>query len=101
MARVWLYERGMRRLWICAAAVVLMACGHSDEELEAKQREVERAHAALLVATKELHDEKAQLESQQRAVDEIKRTVELEILEARVNGCSRDEDKRTPKCDCK
>jgi hypothetical protein len=66
-----------------------------------KQREIDRAHAALLVATNELHAEKAQLESQQREVDEIKRSVELEILEARVNGCSRDADARAPKCECK
>jgi hypothetical protein len=91
----------MRRLWICVVALALVACGHSDEEMAGKQREIDRAHAALLVATKDLHEEKAQLESQQRAVDEIKRSVELEILEARVNGCSRDEDARVPKCDCK
>ena len=91
----------MHRLWICAAAVVLVACGHTDEELAAKQREVDRAHAALLVATKELDAEKAHLESQQREVDEIKRTIDLEILEARVNGCSRDLDARAPKCECK
>ncbi len=80
---------------------MLVACGHSDEEMAAKQREVDRARAALLVATNELHAEKAQLESQQHEVDEIKRSVELEILEARVNGCSRDPDARVPKCDCK
>jgi len=80
---------------------VLAGCGHTDAEMAAKQREVDRAHAALLVATKELHEEKAQLEKQQREVDEIKRSVELEILDARVNGCSRDKDAGTPKCDCK
>ena len=101
VARVWLYESGMRRLWICAAAVALVACGHTDEEMAGKQREIDRAHAELLVATSELHAEKAQLEAQQREVDEIKRSVELEILEARVNGCSRAEDARVPRCDCK
>jgi hypothetical protein len=80
----------MRRLWICAASVVLVACGHSDEEMAGKQQELERAHAALRVATKELHEEKMQLEAQQRELDEIKRRVELEILDARVGGCSRD-----------
>jgi hypothetical protein len=69
--------------------------------MAAKQREVDRARAALLVATNELQTERRQLESQQRDIDEIKRRVELEILEARVNGCSRDADAKAPKCDCK
>ena len=91
----------MGRFWICSAAIALVACGHSDEEMAAKQREVDRARAALLVATNELREDKTQLQAQQLAVDEIKREVELEILEARVNGCSRDEDARVPKSDCK
>jgi hypothetical protein len=68
---------------------------------ERGMREVDRAHAALLVATKELRAEKAQLEAQQREVDEIKLNLEAEILEARVDRCSHDEAARVPKCDCK
>jgi hypothetical protein len=91
----------MRQLWICAAAIALAACGHTDQEMKAKQAEVDRARAALAVATTELRTEKAQLEKQQREVDEIKHSIDLEILEAHVKGCSRDEVDKAPKCVCK
>lgn len=69
MKRVW--------LWLCAAVLAmstfaLVGCGHTDEEMEAKQREIDKLSADLKAAKNQIADDQAKYGEAQASIDQMK-----------------------------
>lgn len=64
-------------LWFCAVALALSAlalggCGHTDEEMEAKQREIDKLSADLKAAKGQITDDQAKYAEAQASLDQMK-----------------------------
>lgn len=64
-------------LWMCAVALALSAfglggCGHTDEEMEAKQREIDKLSADLKAAKGQIADDQAKYAEAQASLDQMK-----------------------------
>lgn len=69
MKKVW--------LWVCVAllsmsAFVLVGCGHTDEEMAAKQREIDKLSADLRAAKAQIADDQAKYGEAQNQIDRMK-----------------------------
>ncbi|AKU96829.1 Flagellar motor rotation protein MotB [Labilithrix luteola] len=69
MKKVW--------LWMCVvalsmSAMVLVGCGHTDEEMAAKQREIDKLSADLKAAKAQIADDQAKFSEAQNSIDKMK-----------------------------
>ena len=66
----------MRNLWVwlCVAmtALALAGCGHTDEEMAAKQREIDKLAADLKAAKAVMADDQAKFAESQNALDRMR-----------------------------
>lgn len=69
MKKVW--------LWMCVvalsmSAMVLVGCGHTDEEMAAKQREIDKLSADLKAAKAQIADDQAKFSDAQNSIDKMR-----------------------------
>lgn len=69
MKKVW--------LWMCVvalsmSAMVLVGCGHTDEEMAAKQREIDKLSADLKAAKTQIADDQAKFSDAQNSIDKMR-----------------------------
>lgn len=66
----------MRKLWslpfVTAIALTLAGCGHTDEEMAAKQREIDKLSADLKAAKAQLIDDQAKFNEAQGSIERMK-----------------------------
>jgi len=66
----------MRKLWVwlCVAitALALAGCGHTDEEMAAKQREIDKLSADLKAAKAQIADDQAKFSEAQNSIERMK-----------------------------
>jgi chemotaxis protein MotB len=60
--------------WLCVAlcALALTGCGHTDEEMAAKQREIDKLSADLKAARQQMADDQAKYSDAQNQIERIK-----------------------------
>lgn len=66
MRKLWLW------IWVAMVAVVLGGCGHTDEEMTAKQREIDKLSADLKAAKAQISDDQAKYSEARNSLDEAK-----------------------------
>ncbi len=61
-------------LWLCVAmiALALGGCGHTDEEMAAKQREIDKLSADLKAAKAQIADDQAKFSDAQNSIERMK-----------------------------
>ena len=66
MSKLW--------IWLCVAmtALVLAGCGHTDEEMAAKQREIDKLSADLKAAKAQIADDQAKFSEAQNSIERMK-----------------------------
>lgn len=66
MSKLW--------IWLCVAmtALVLAGCGHTDEEMAAKQREIDKLSADLKAAKAQIADDQAKYSEAQNSIERMK-----------------------------
>lgn len=66
----------MRKLWswplVTAIALTLAGCGHTDEEMAAKQREIDKLSADLKAAKAQIADDQAKFGEAQSSIERMK-----------------------------
>jgi chemotaxis protein MotB len=65
----------MRKLWfwpLVLTMLVLVGCGHTDEEMAAKQREIDKLSADLKAAKAQIADDQAKFSETQNQLDRMK-----------------------------
>lgn len=66
----------MRKLWVWSAAaslaLAIAGCGHTDEEMAAKQREIDKLAADLKAAKTQIADDQAKFSDAQNAIEKMK-----------------------------
>src|SRR6185295_18370358 len=68
----------MKTIWswisiiICFAALALSACGHTDEEMAAKQREIDKLSADLKAARQQMADDQQKFSDAQNQIERMK-----------------------------
>src|ERR1700753_3219988 len=71
-------EINMRKLlaWSGAMALslVMVGCGHTDEEMAAKQREIDKLNADVNAQKAQIADDQAKLSDAQNQIDKLKET---------------------------
>ena len=66
MSKLW--------IWLCVAmtALVIAGCGHTDEEMAAKQREIDKLSADLKAAKAQIADDQAKFSEAQNSIERMK-----------------------------
>jgi len=66
MSKLW--------VWLCVAitALVISGCGHTDEEMAAKQREIDKLSADLKAAKGQIADDQAKFSEAQNSIERMK-----------------------------
>jgi chemotaxis protein MotB len=72
MKKFWLWLRVALTALFCSAVLVLAGCGHTDEEMAAKQREIDKLAADLKAARAQIADDQAKYSESQNSLEKLK-----------------------------